>query len=130
MNTFSVTCKDDWKWTMMIMQPDFINQDWVIRATAEAARKRELPALAKLCFERFAEGLSAQMMHLGPYVDEESTVLKIHSYITTYGYQLRGRHHEIYLNDPNKVAPARLKTIIRQPIVLKDDQQVTVRSTI
>ena len=116
MSQFSVERKDDWRWTMMILQPEFVTAGHVSQGKEEAARKKDLPALAQVRFESFNEGLCAQIMHLGPYAIEAPTVEKLHQFIADGGYTRRGKHHEIYLSDPTKTAPERLKTIIRQPI--------------
>jgi hypothetical protein len=70
-------------------------------------------------FENFREGLAAQIMHLGPYAEEHPTIEKIHSFIQANGYDFNGKHHEIYLSDPRKAAPEKMKTILRQPIKKK-----------
>lgn len=116
MAMFTTASKDTWQWTMMIMQPEFVTSEWVHRAMTEAALKRDLPALPKLRFAEYKEGMCAQIMYIGPYVDEGPTIARLHAYITEHGYHTSGKHHEIYLGDPRKAAPARLKTIIRQPI--------------
>ncbi len=108
--------KDSWHWTSMIMQPDEVSQAHVEEAVKGAARKKELPALSALRFERFHEGLSAQIMHRGPYSAEKPTIDRLHAYIDDNGYIPRGRHHEIYLGDPRRTAPEKLRTVIRQPI--------------
>jgi hypothetical protein len=66
--------------------------------------------------ERFSEGLSAQIMHVGPYSAEKPTIEKLHSFITKNGYLLRGKHHEMYLGDPRRSAPEKLRTVVRQPV--------------
>lgn len=117
MTTFSTDNKADWKWTMMIMQPELITADLVNKAIAEVARKKKLTALAKLRFETYADGLCAQILHIGPFSEEGPTIAKVHAYIETKG-ALSGIHHEIYLSDIRKAAPAKWKTIIRQPMVI------------
>lgn len=79
-------------------------------------KKKNLVALPKLRFESFHEGPSAQIMHIGPYSTEGPNVAKIHAFILSSGHTLSGKHHEIYLNNPSKTAPAKLKTILRQPM--------------
>ncbi len=116
MDQFSLNRKDDWLWTMMILQPEFVTAEHVSRGRDEAARKRDLPALDRVRLESFHEGLCAQIMHIGPYAAEAPTIEKLHEFIAAGGYIRRGKHHEIYLSDPNRVAPERLKTIIRQPV--------------
>jgi hypothetical protein len=119
MAEFSIERKDDWKWTMMISTPDFITAEMVAAAKAEAARKKDLPALGKLRFEKFHEGRAAQIMHLGPYADEAPTIQRLHDFIHAQGLSFDGawqKHHEIYLSDPRRSAPEKMKTIIRQPV--------------
>jgi hypothetical protein len=116
MDLFSAEVKDQWKWTMMISQPDFISDADVSEAKVEAARKKQNPALARMRFEIFEEGFSAQIMHIGPYSAEKPTVDLLHQAIAANGYKRRGMHHEIYLGDPRKSAPEKLRTIIRQPV--------------
>ena len=119
MQLFSADKKDDWLWTMMISVPEIITESLVISACAEAARKHNLPALSRLRFEPFNEGLSAQILHIGPYADEAINISKLHEFIHSNGYTFDGllqKHHEIYLSDPRKTAPEKLKTIIRQPV--------------
>jgi hypothetical protein len=66
--------------------------------------------------ERFAEGQAAQVMHVGPYAEEAPTIARLHEFVAEQGYELRGRHHEIYLGDPRRTAPERLKTVLRHPV--------------
>jgi len=116
MSNFSTGNKDAWKWTSMIMQPHFVTDDLFRQATEQVARKKSLPALSKARFESFHEGLSAQIMHIGPYAAEEPTIERLHNFIRENGYELRGKHHEIYLSDPRRSAPEKIRTIIRHPI--------------
>lgn len=116
MSTFSVDDKASWDWTMMIMQPEVVTPEMVADAIASAAKKKPLPAAARLRPERFGEGRAAQVMHLGPYVAEGPTIARLHASIADQGFQFTGKHHEIYLSDPKRTAPERLKTILRQPV--------------
>ena len=109
----------EWRWTAMIMQPDLVTGAMVREAASAAQRKRELPALPKLRLERFYEGPSAQVLHVGPYEKEKATIERLMAFIGSVGDVPAGRHHEIYLSDPNRTAPERLRTIIRQPIAPK-----------
>ncbi len=113
---FNAEDKDNWHWTVMIMQPKYVTESIVLEAVEQVKEKKDPPALHKVRFEDFHEGLSAQVLHIGPYAEEGPTITKLHSDIREDGRQLRGKHHEIYLSDPRKSAPQRLKTIIRQPI--------------
>lgn len=119
MKDFSMGNKDIWKWTALIMQPEFVTTDLVNKAIDMVKKKKDLSSLPKLRFESIEEGLVAQIMHIGPYIEEESTVEKLHKYIETNDYNKVGKHHEIYLNNPRRTKPENLKTIIRQPIALK-----------
>jgi hypothetical protein len=108
--------RDAWHWTMMIAMPDAVTAAEVAAAADAAARRRELPAASRIRLERFAEGLAAQIMHIGPYAEEAPTIERLHAFAAEQGYELRGRHHEIYLGDPRRTAPERLKTVVRHPV--------------
>lgn len=116
MTEFTMENKDAWKWTSMIMQPPYVTQELVQKALKQVEEKRNLPALSKMRFESFHEGLSLQIMHIGPYSAEGPTIERLHNFIREKGYGLRGKHHEIYLSDPRRSKPGKLKTVIRQPI--------------
>ncbi len=119
MKSFVAGKKDVWKWTLMVMQPEFVTAALFKEAVEQAKKKKNLPALNKLRFESFHEGLSAQILHIGPYSAEKATVDKIHGFVEEDGYEFSGKHHEIYLSTPGRVAPEKLKTIVRQPITKK-----------
>ena len=108
--------RDAWNWTMMIAVPDAVTADEVAAATGAAARKRELAAAPLIRLEGLEEGLAAQIMHIGPYAEEAPTIERLHEFVAAQGYDLRGRHHEIYLGDPRRTAPERLKTVVRHPV--------------
>ena len=115
MNLFSAAHKDDWLWTMMILQPRYVTPELFAEALVEVEKKKGPVALPKARFEAYREGPSAQIMYFGPYADEGPTIAKIHAFIQESGHQLQGKHHEIYLGDPRKSAPEKLRTVIRQP---------------
>ena len=117
MEGFSMERKEDWKWVLMIMQPDFITDQLFEEAIAKAKTKKTLVAIDKLRLEKQKDGLSAQTLYLGPYNGEPPTIVKLHSFIKENGYRLTGKHREIYLSDARKTAPEKLRTIIRQPIL-------------
>jgi hypothetical protein len=119
MTSFVEGKKDVWKWTAMIMQPKFVTEQMFHDAVAQVKKKKNLPALPKIRFENFQEGLSAQIMHIGPYSAEAQNIEKIHAFIKQNGFELAGKHHEIYLSDPRKAAPEKMKTVIRQPMKKK-----------
>ena len=116
MAAFSTADKSQWDWTMMIVVPEQVTAAVVEDARVAAARKHPLASLDRLRLERFAEGRCAQVLHVGPYRDEGPTVAAQHAFIAEHGYALRGKHHEIYLGDPRRSAPERLRTIVRQPV--------------
>jgi hypothetical protein len=117
MSAFATADKSEWDWTMMIMQPADVTADIFDQALAAAAKKKEPDVIARVRLERFAEGRSAQVMHLGPYAAEGPTIAQLHSFIAEAGCEHAGKHHEIYLSDPRRVAPEKMKTILRQPVV-------------
>jgi len=118
MSAFHTLDKGAWHWTMMIMQPDVVTAEVVERARAAASAKAKAPAAAldRLRLDRFAEGRAAQVLHVGPYAAEGPTIQRLHAYIAEQGLRLSGKHHEIYLGDPRRSAPERLRTVIRQPV--------------
>jgi hypothetical protein len=115
--------KSAWLWTMMIMVPEHITTQMFVDAVdaveAKAAKKRE-PAPAALRSVRLAtldEGLSVQTLHVGSYDDEAPVLAELHErFVPDNGLRITGRHHEIYLGDPRRVEPDRLRTILRQPV--------------
>jgi hypothetical protein len=112
--------KSSWKWTYMIMQPELVTREMVNSAVTEVRRKKNPAALGKMRFERFAEGTCAQMMYTGPYSKEGPSILMLHEFIHQKGMVFDGhaqKHHEIYLSDPRRTAPEKLKTVIRQSAV-------------
>jgi hypothetical protein len=114
--SFYFNDKSAWKWTAMILQPDFIAQKDVDAAVEEVRRKKNPAALDRLRFETLEEGPAAQILYTGPFSAEGPTIQRIHDFIHVHGKELYGKHHEIYLNDPRRSAPEKLKTIIRQPM--------------
>ncbi|WP_346773868.1 GyrI-like domain-containing protein [Rhodococcus sp. X156] len=117
LTAFTRRDKDAWDWTVMIAQPEWITADLVAEATRAAAEK-DLPALELARFEPYPEGRSAQILHVGSYDSEGPTLQRLHQeFLPAQGLRPSGRHHEIYLSDPRKTEPARLRTILRQPVV-------------
>ncbi len=116
MSAFSTGNKDAWKWTLMIMQPEFITLKMVQEATQEVQKKKKPVSLPFVRFESFKEGKAAQIMHIGPFSEEGPTIEKVHSFIENNGSRRIGKHHEIYLSDIRRAAPEKWKTIVRQPM--------------
>jgi hypothetical protein len=119
-SAFTHADKAAWLWTMMIAQPDAVTEDDFEAARSKAASTaREegvATAVRHIRLERFGEGRAAQVLHVGPYSAEGPTVARLHAFIAAQGCALAGRHHEIYLGDPRRTAPERLRTIVRQPV--------------
>ncbi len=116
MAAFSLEQKESWHWTVMIMQPAWVTAEHVAQARQDLARKKNPTALPRLRFDTYHEGLSVQTMYLGAYADEGATIAAMHAFAREQGFALHGKHHEIYLGDPRRTAPEKLKTVIRQPI--------------
>ncbi|MGW6375801.1 GyrI-like domain-containing protein [Rhodococcus sp. NPDC055112] len=109
--------KSEWNWTMQIRQPDWMTAEEVAAILAETESKKKLPVVGELRHERHDEGLSAQIMHVGSYDDEAPTLERLHDeFIPGRGLEFNGKHHEIYLGDPRKSAPEKLRTVLRQPV--------------
>ena len=113
---FDITNPANWRYTIMIMQPDHISQEMYLEALAQLRKKKPSPALDLLRIESFHEGLCIQTMHLGPYAEEMKTIAKMDSFAQENGYMLYGKHHEIYMGDPRRGDPAKLKTVLRHPV--------------
>ena len=116
MSRFSIDAKDDWQWTLMIMQPEPVTGELACEAITQVRKKKNSAALADLRFKTFTEGKAAQIMHVGPFSAEGPTIQKVHDFIRAAGGSLSGKHHEIYLSDTRKAAPEKWKTIVRQPL--------------
>lgn len=117
MSAFTRRAKDEWFWTLMIRQPDWLHAEHVAEAMQQAASKKDLPALPSLRHEPLDEGLCVQVMHVGPYDDEGPVLARLKDeFLPANNLKLAGHHHEIYLNDPRKTEPPKLKTILRQSV--------------
>jgi len=113
---FDLQKKEPWNFTAMILQPGHISLEMYQRALQEMKEKCDQDTLQKLRFEPFHEGLSMQIMHVGPYSDEPRTLEKLMSFASENGYGICGKHHEIYLGDPRRCRPQNLKTVLRYPV--------------
>jgi hypothetical protein len=119
--TFDIRKPGNWKYTVMIMQPDLVTPELFAEALVQLRKKRgDQPAFARLRLESFHEGLSVQTMHIGPYAAEPATVERMQAFMQDNGLQdlvgLGGKHHEIYMGDPRRADPAKLKTVLRHPV--------------
>lgn len=115
MSAFITNDRSQWKWTMMILQPSFVEDKMIHAAMDQVREKKGLPGIDRMRLEYFTEGLCAQIMHIGPFTEEGPTIEKVHAYIESKS-ALSGKHHEIYLSDIRRANPKNWKTIIRQPM--------------
>ncbi|MFA1541488.1 GyrI-like domain-containing protein [Actinomadura monticuli] len=114
---FTARAKDAWHWRMLISRPDWITEDHVEEAKRAALAKKGLPAIADVRPAALHEGTSAQLLHIGPYDDEGPVLAELHDeYLAANGLRMTGHHHEVYLGDPRRAAPAKLRTVLRQPV--------------
>ncbi len=118
---FDINIKDNWSYTLMILQPEIITPDLFEAARQEVRKKRgDSHALSKARLEYFEEGLAMQTMHIGPYATEPATIERMKAFASANGYRdcvgSGGKHHEIYMGDPRKAKPEKLKTVLRHPI--------------
>jgi hypothetical protein len=118
---FDIRIKDNWFYTLMIMVPNLVTPEIFAEALVALRKKKgDQPGFARLRLESFEEGRCIQMMHIGPYATEPATVEKMRIFAKENGYQdwvaHGGKHHEIYLGDPRRAAPDKLKTILRHPV--------------
>lgn len=117
MNSFTARTKDDWDWTIMIVQPEWITTANIEAACTVAAAKKSLSTIDRVRALTLTEGRSVQILHVGSYDDEGPTLARLHSeFIPEHGLTFNGDHHEIYLSDARRTAPEKLKTILRQPV--------------
>jgi hypothetical protein len=107
--------KGGWHWTAMLMEPPVVTRKLFDESVRQLREKKDPPALGKVRLERWHEGTAAQVMDIGPYAEERPTIERLHAFIRENGYRLSGKHHEIYMGDPRRSAPEKLKTVVRQP---------------
>jgi hypothetical protein len=113
---FDIAGPDNWRYTLMIMEPPQVTTEMFQEALRQLRAKKPNPALERLRLETFHEGLAVQIMHIGPYATEPATVERLHAFARERGLRLEGRHHEIYLGNPQTAAPEKLKTILRHAV--------------
>lgn len=113
---FRLDERESWRWTMLIAQPEEVTAERMDTACETVRKKVDVAALNRIRLEDYHEGLSAQVLHRGPYAAEAPTIAALHAFIAAQGYVPTGKHHEIYLKDPQRTAPEQLQTVIRQPI--------------
>jgi len=108
--------KDQWRWRLLIRTPEFVTQADLDQAVATLLKKGKPAVLQEVKWETIAEGRCVQMLHVGPYEREHETVAVMEAFAAQQGLKLTSPHHEIYLSDPRRVAPEKLKTILRVPL--------------
>lgn len=117
---FSFDHRDNWLWTSMIRQPDFVTPAVFTWALEECCRKKPELDLSRARFETFSEGLCVQIMHIGPYKEEPRSIALLKDFFEENGLVdqtgSKRKHHEIYLSDPRKTVPEKLKTVLRLPV--------------
>jgi hypothetical protein len=116
MADFAAGRRDRWQWTLLIVQPDVVTAADVGETIETVKAKGKLPRIPDVRLEKLREGRAAQILHIGPYSAEGPTIERLHRFVEEQGLRLRGRHHEIYMGDPRRAAPEKLKTIIRHPV--------------
>ncbi len=119
MTHFTEEDKKAWSWTLMILQPLWVTKDLFAAQRMEVKRKKKPPLIDEIRFELFDEGQVTTIMHIGSFDSEEANVLRMHQLAYDQGYDLVGKHHEIYLNDFTRTAQEKLKTVLRHPIARK-----------
>jgi hypothetical protein len=107
--------KEDWMWKAMILQPDFMDEALTEKVRSEVLRKKENPLIRSVFLENIHEGKCAQITYIGPWDKEAPTIERVHEFIKGRGGRPNGKHHEIYMSDPRRVTPDKLKTVVRQP---------------
>jgi hypothetical protein len=113
---FDSSKPDDWRWTVMLRIPEFVTTDYFKEVVRECVKSKNDDIYKKARLEYLEEGTCIQIMHIGPYSQEAATIEKMHAFARDNGYELTGRHHELYFGDPRRTAPEKLRTILRQPV--------------
>jgi hypothetical protein len=108
--------REEWQWQLLIRMPAFVTAARAHQAIQAAIAKKQLPLLQKVTLINFEEGDCIQVMHTGPYSAEPATLQLLEDFMAEHQLQWNGKHHEIYLSDPRKSAPEKMKTILRQPV--------------
>ena len=116
MADFDVEDKSAWDWTLLVLQPETVTAEVLDRARETASAKAAAAAVRRIRLDSLHEGPAAQVLHTGPYAAEGPTIRGLHEFIAGQGQRPTGKHHEIYLGDPRRTAPQKLRTIIRQPV--------------
>jgi hypothetical protein len=108
--------RNEWCWKLLIRMPDFVTEEMMVSVQPEVAKKKKNALIHEISFETISEGKCVQMMHIGPYATEPETINSLMEFIAENGLSINGLHHEIYLSDPRKTEPSKMKTLIRYPV--------------
>jgi hypothetical protein len=118
MSAFTARAKDAWQWRLLISRPEWVTDDMVDDAKQAVQAKKGLAAVVEVRHETLREGVSAQVLHIGSYDDEGPLLATLHDeWLAANDLRPTGLHHEIYLSDPRRTEPAKLKTVLRQPVL-------------
>ena len=109
--------KSEWCWKLLIRMPEFVTGELMLSVQSEVASKKKNDLIREIAFKQFAEGKCIQIMHEGPYANESETIEKLMDFMVDNDLSVNGLHHEIYLSDPGKTEPSRMKTLIRYPVI-------------
>ena len=108
--------RNEWRWKLLIRMPEFITKELMFSVQPVVAKKKKNELVQKIALEKMTEGKCVQIMHIGPYSTEHKTINELMAFIDANGISVNGKHHEIYLSDPRKNKPDKMKTIIRYPV--------------
>jgi hypothetical protein len=108
--------RSEWCWKLLIRMPDFVTKEIIASVQPEVVKKKKNDLIQEISFEKIAEGKCVQIMHIGPYATEPETINSLMEFIAGNGLFVNGLHHEIYLSDPRKTEPSKMKTLIRYPV--------------
>jgi len=108
--------RNEWCWKLLIRMPDFVSREMMLSIQPEVSKKKKNDLIQEISFESITEGKCVQIMHLGPYATEPETINKLLNFVKDKGLTVNGLHHEIYLSDPRKTVPEKMKTLIRYPV--------------
>ena len=108
--------RSEWHWKLLIRMPNFVTNEEFEKAKTEVIKKKGIEKINEIAFEKIAEGKCIQIMHIGPYSTESNTIEQMKTFMKENGFVENGLHHEIYISDPRKTIPEKMKTILRQPV--------------
>lgn len=111
--------RQEWYWKLLIRLPDFVTSEITEKARVEVMKKKKVDLLKDILFEKITEGKCIQVLHIGPYATEPGTIVEMRKMMELNNFVENGLHHEIYLSDPRKTPPQKMKTILRQPVKFK-----------